>query len=366
MKRFGICALLILGAAALAAQTTHIVGTIIVGADNTALQRGQITMEPTDLNGSPLDVNLGSTGGLMVPRPAVCLISAGAITTALNGTACTVIDTTVTSPQDFCYRTTIRDMVSGWTAPVMPCVQPSGATWSFNTYVPSAGSTALQVVGPPGPGDSLSIGTVSTLSPGTTATASVTGSSPSQTLNLGIPRGATGAVGPQGPTLNPRGAYSSSVTYATGDLVSYNGSDYACISGCTGVTPVAGSNWLLAAPQTGMTQSQMLSLVDSLPISPNLFNVAMAQSAHYIAPGSGSLVPIPGSTLTASGFIPVIGGEPMISSEVISNAHAQRTCFLRFDSDLRFGDRGGGGRDGIFRSVQRSVGPDHFAGSSCG
>ena len=49
--------------------------------------------------------------------------------------------------------------------------------------------------GPAGPANSLSIGTVSTLSTGASATASVTGSAPTQTLNLGLPKGDTGEPG---------------------------------------------------------------------------------------------------------------------------------------------------------------------------
>lgn len=52
------------------------------------------------------------------------------------------------------------------------------------------------IPGPPGPSSVLSIGTVSSLAEGATATATLSGVSPTQTLNLGIPRGATGAAGP--------------------------------------------------------------------------------------------------------------------------------------------------------------------------
>lgn len=60
---------------------------------------------------------------------------------------------------------------------------------------PIAAGRVVGDPGNPGPANSLSIGTVTTLAAGSSATASVTGASPSQTLNLGIPRGATGATG---------------------------------------------------------------------------------------------------------------------------------------------------------------------------
>ena len=44
----------------------------------------------------------------------------------------------------------------------------------------------------------LSVGTVTTLSPGSSATASITGDPEDMTLNLGIPQGAQGIQGPQG------------------------------------------------------------------------------------------------------------------------------------------------------------------------
>jgi len=52
--------------------------------------------------------------------------------------------------------------------------------------------------GAPGPANIISIGTVTTVTPGGSATASVTGTSPNQTLNLGIPSGLKGDQGTPG------------------------------------------------------------------------------------------------------------------------------------------------------------------------
>lgn len=49
--------------------------------------------------------------------------------------------------------------------------------------------------GKDGPANTLEIGTVETLEPGQTATAQITGEAPNQTLSLGIPRGQTGKTG---------------------------------------------------------------------------------------------------------------------------------------------------------------------------
>jgi hypothetical protein len=66
--------------------------------------------------------------------------------------------------------------------------------------------------GPPGPANSLSIGTVLTGAPGSAALANITGTSPNQVLNLSIPAGATGGVGPIGPAGPPNALAIGTVT----------------------------------------------------------------------------------------------------------------------------------------------------------
>lgn len=54
--------------------------------------------------------------------------------------------------------------------------------------------TAIGGVGPPGPVNVITIGDVDTLETGEEATASLTGAAPTQVLNLGLPKGATGTA----------------------------------------------------------------------------------------------------------------------------------------------------------------------------
>lgn len=61
----------------------------------------------------------------------------------------------------------------------------------------------INVTGEVGSANSLSIGTVTTGAAGSSASATITGSAPAQTLNLTIPRGNTGAAGPTGPDGPP-------------------------------------------------------------------------------------------------------------------------------------------------------------------
>ena len=64
----------------------------------------------------------------------------------------------------------------------------------------STGST-----GPAGPANTLAVGTVTTGAAGSSAAVTITGSAPSQTINLTIPRGDAGATGSTGAQGDPGG-----------------------------------------------------------------------------------------------------------------------------------------------------------------
>lgn len=108
----------------------------------------------------------------------------------------------------------------------LPVVDP-------DTYLPiQPGSTVAETIaaelaawlaenppteGPPGPANVLSIGTVTTLAPGESATAQITGQSPDQVLNLGIPTGPQGVAGnPTAFELRGAGTPEGSVTAGVG------------------------------------------------------------------------------------------------------------------------------------------------------
>lgn len=86
-----------------------------------------------------------------------------------------------------------------------------------DVYKRAAGTYAIVAnikgaTGPAGPANSLAIGTVTTLLPGAAATATITGTAPSQTLNLGIPVGTPGTgagnvIGPGVSTVDALAAW---------------------------------------------------------------------------------------------------------------------------------------------------------------
>jgi hypothetical protein len=73
---------------------------------------------------------------------------------------------------------------------------PTGRAIGSGTYA----EWDINIAGDVGPANSLAIGSVTASSPGSAAAAEITGTAPSQTLNLTLPRGATGPTGSTGPT----------------------------------------------------------------------------------------------------------------------------------------------------------------------
>jgi len=68
-------------------------------------------------------------------------------------------------------------------------------TLAWNALQYSSGTT-----GPTGPSSTATVGSVSTLGPGTTATVTNSGTATAAVYNFGIPQGVTGPTGQTGPT----------------------------------------------------------------------------------------------------------------------------------------------------------------------
>jgi len=106
----------------------------------------------------------------------------------------------------------------------------SGATGAIGNTGPtgSAGDNAT-----------ITIGTITTGAPGSSATVANAGTDTAAQLNFSIPRGVQGAQG----TFRWMGAYNASTVYATNDVVYYNGSSYVAIANAVGNTPTDTSKW---------------------------------------------------------------------------------------------------------------------------
>jgi len=82
----------------------------------------------------------------------------------------------------------------------------TGATGPTGPAGPTGPTGATGATGPAGPANSLAIGTVTTGASGTAAAATITGTAPSQTLNLTLPAGNDGVGTPVGALLQYAGA----------------------------------------------------------------------------------------------------------------------------------------------------------------
>lgn len=127
--------------------------------------------------------------------------------------------------------------VSGLSAGSSPTASFTGSNpYALNLGLP-AGAT--------GPANTLAIGTVSTLSAGASATATITGTAPNQTLSLGIPQGATGPLG------SGNGDVTGAASSVDSNIVLFNGT--------TGKTIKDGGLGLAALARTANNLSDLAS-----------------------------------------------------------------------------------------------------------
>jgi len=106
-------------------------------------------------------------------------------------------------------------------------------------YTDGTSWTSGSIRGETGATPNLSIGTVSTLTPGSQATAQITGTAENPVLNLGIPQGAPGEL--TAASMAP--VYSASSTYAVGDYVIHDGQLYRCTTAITTAEAWTAVHW---------------------------------------------------------------------------------------------------------------------------
>jgi hypothetical protein len=162
---------LVLSAAATAAATvtltvalvgfTAFVANNIQDASGLPLAAGSLLVQPTDNNNLPITASSGGAGGQMVVAAATFPVAAGSI-----GAGNVVADTALTLPANISFRITVLDPQSRVLA-VYKGVQPTGATFNFDTYTPNVPAQAPYTVGLQGaagsPGSPVFVDTISAL-----------------------------------------------------------------------------------------------------------------------------------------------------------------------------------------------------------
>ncbi|WBT40170.1 hypothetical protein [Hyphomicrobium sp. DMF-1] len=99
---------------------------------------------------------------------------------------------------------------------------PAGRAIGSGTFT----SWNVNIAGDIGPANSLAIGSVTTGAAGSSASATITGTAPSQTLNLVIPRGNTGVAGDTG----PQGSTGAAATITVGTVDTVDPDDPATVT----------------------------------------------------------------------------------------------------------------------------------------
>lgn len=156
-----------------------------------------------------------------------------------------------------------------------------GAKATVQWVVNKAIVTAIGGIGPSGPANNLSIGTVTTGAAGSSASASISGVAPVQTLSLVIPRGNTGAA-----STVPGPANSLAIGTVT------NGAPGSAAAVITGASPSQTLSLTVPSglPGTGGNSSEVLAAA-GITESPNL--VFDPVRSEYFARGAGTALSIP-------------------------------------------------------------------------
>jgi hypothetical protein len=210
-------------------------------------------------NGDTVNVNVGVQGG---GSGAAATIEAGTVTTIDATQTATV--TNVGSAFAAKFNFSLPRGATGLTGPAtsLSIGSVSTGTSAAVSITGSAPSQALSFVLPAGPANSLSIGSVST---GTTAAVSVTGSAPSQSLSFVLPQGPVG----------PANSLSiGSVTTGTTAAVSI-----------TGTAPSQSLSFVLQPGTTGPANSLSIGSVSTgTTAAVSITGSAPSQSLSFVLP----------------------------------------------------------------------------------
>lgn len=140
-------------------------------------------------------------------------------------------DTGATGPAGPANTLAIGTVTSG--ASAAATITGTSPNQTLNLTLPKGDKGDTGNTGATGPANSLSIGTVTASAPGGAASATITGTAPTQTLNLVIPRGETGPQGPQG-EVGPQGPAGSGSGDVLGPGAAVTADALAQWSGTTG------------------------------------------------------------------------------------------------------------------------------------
>lgn len=215
----------------------------------------------------------------------------------------------------------------------------SGSYGTPLSLIGPAGSTgSVGPAGPSGPANSLAIGTVGTGAAGSSASATITGTAPSQTLNLSIPRGntgVTGATGPQGASGTMTVGSVTTGVAGSSAVVTNSGTSTAAVldftipRGDTGAAGADGDSFThQGAYNSGATYSYGQAVLDQnstwvyINVTPGSGNApptlpATSDSYWQLAARAGVDGTGSGTVTSVNGQNPVSGGDVTVKADAI-------------------------------------------------
>lgn len=208
--------------------------------------------------------------------------------------------TGISSVTRYYYRTTSSTKptsTSGFSATYTAPTASTRYSWAYDKFnftdgtSQNSGIFQLGVYGETGPAPTLSIGTVSTLSAGSNATAEISGSSGNYSLNLGIPKGQDGTSGSGGtsvPGIESITQYYQKTTSATG-ITNTSG------TWTTTVGTLTSNQWLWTYFKINLDDGTEVS---STPICIGNYNARLSSVSLYQLRNSSTSTP----STTASGW----------------------------------------------------------------
>ena len=243
------------------------VGTISTGAAGStagATITGTAPIQTLNLTIPRGDVGAQGPQGIIGPAGPSNSISIGTVSTGTVGSSAAA-SITGTSPSQT-LNLTIPVGATGAAGPQGPITNITSATaptspqegtlWlntnDLRTYIYYDSTWVEYMTGYNGTNNVLSIGTVTTAAAGSSAVATITGSSPNQTLNLTIPRGDIGQQGAQG-NAGPAGPSGQAATISVGSVTTGTAGSSAAITN-SGTTGAAVLNFTIPRGDKGATE----------------------------------------------------------------------------------------------------------------
>lgn len=173
---------------------------------------------------------------------------------------------------------------------------PQGTTVDLTTAMPVTDANGTYyLVGPTGPANELTVGTVTTGAPGSSAAVVITGTSPDQTINFTIPRGNTGADATVAVGTTTTGAPGSSASVTNVGTAGAAIFDFTVPQGPQGIQGIQGIQGPIGATgATGITwQGEWSASVDYVNNDAVFYD-----GASWFASGNPPLAEVPSDTST--------------------------------------------------------------------